>query len=72
MTPKEVAALAKKDPLTMTRTELIHALRAYAHPTWYKDLLGWTTPALLALTLYYRNGGTDTDLLAKTERLVHA
>ena len=69
MKPQEVAQLIKKDPATMTRIELINALRSYAHPTWYHELLTWTTPALRALTLFYKSGGTDTDLLGKTERI---
>ena len=39
----------------MTRDNIIYALAAYAHPSWYHDLLSWSTDQLGRLLDYYKN-----------------
>jgi len=36
------------------RTEIIYELAKYAHPTWYHDLLTWSTNELRILLDYYK------------------
>lgn len=53
----------------MKRHEIIWALRKWAHPSWFHDLLAVEdTPALAALLAYYELGGKDAQMsaLAKT------
>jgi hypothetical protein len=44
----------------MDRTQVIHALRIHAHPTWYHCLLAWSTPRLKALLLFYRESEAES------------
>lgn len=38
---------------TMTRMELLQALAAHAHQSWYHQLLTWPTEGLRRLLAYY-------------------
>lgn len=39
----------------MTRDKIIYELAAYAHPSWYHQLLSWSTAQLARLLDYYKN-----------------
>lgn len=41
----------------MSRWDTIQALRKYAHPSWFRFLLGFETAVLCALLMYYESGG---------------
>lgn len=46
------------------RIDIIYALRSYAHPSMYHDLLNWPTEALDALLTWYETEGrADEELV---------
>lgn len=41
------------DKKERSRSDIIYALAAYAHPSWYHQILGWHTESLRILLQYY-------------------